>query len=268
MELKIISPQESGFIKEITFNHEELKNEIAAKMQDYKTLVFTEETIKDAKVDRANLRKLKDAIEDERKRIKKLCNEPYLAFEKKVKEITSLIDEPIQIIDAQIKEVEEKKKAEKREQIEEIFNQYDFGFELPLEKIFSDKWLNASTSLKSITDEIEAYWHDIKQDLETLGNLPEFGFEAQECYKDTLNMNSAIALAKRMAEVQKAKEEAEKKKEEIPAIQPVYAVPQQITKAPEEEQIIELSFICRGTKEQLMNLKKFMQDTGMEFRPV
>ena len=61
MELKIISPQEGGFVKEIQWNNEELKAEISEKMQDYKNLVFTEETIKEAKKDRANLNKLKNA---------------------------------------------------------------------------------------------------------------------------------------------------------------------------------------------------------------
>ncbi len=54
MELKILSPQENGFVQEIKWNNEELKTEIAAKMEEYKGLVFTEETIKDARKDRAN----------------------------------------------------------------------------------------------------------------------------------------------------------------------------------------------------------------------
>lgn len=33
MELKIISPQENGFVEEIKWNNEELKAEIAAKMK-------------------------------------------------------------------------------------------------------------------------------------------------------------------------------------------------------------------------------------------
>lgn len=115
MELKIMSPQEGGFVKEIKWNNEELKAEIAEKMQEYKSLVFTEETMKDAKADRAKLNKLKTAFEDERKRIKKLCMEPYETFEKQVKEVIALIEEPIRLIDQQIKEVEERKKAgEKR----------------------------------------------------------------------------------------------------------------------------------------------------------
>lgn len=47
LELRIISPQENGFVQEIEWNNEELKTAIAKKMEDYKGLVFTEETIAD-----------------------------------------------------------------------------------------------------------------------------------------------------------------------------------------------------------------------------
>ena len=83
--IKIVSPQEGGFVKEIKWNNEELKAEIAEKMQEYKSLVFTEETMKDAKADRAKLNKLETAFEDERKELKSSCMEPYETFEKQVK---------------------------------------------------------------------------------------------------------------------------------------------------------------------------------------
>lgn len=72
MEFKILSPQDGNLVQDISWNNEELKAEISAKMKDYKGLVFTEETIKEAKKDRASLNKLRSAFEDERKRIKKL----------------------------------------------------------------------------------------------------------------------------------------------------------------------------------------------------
>lgn len=70
LELRIISPQENGFVQEIKWNNEELKTAIVKKMEDYKGLVFTEETIADGKKDRADLNKLRGAIDNERKRIK------------------------------------------------------------------------------------------------------------------------------------------------------------------------------------------------------
>lgn len=61
LELRIISPQENGFVQEIKWNNEELKTAIVKKMEDYKGLVFTEETIADGKKDRADLNKLRGA---------------------------------------------------------------------------------------------------------------------------------------------------------------------------------------------------------------
>ena len=58
LELKIFSPQESGFAPEIKWNNEELKAAIAEKMKEYKGLVFTEETISEGKKDRAKERSM------------------------------------------------------------------------------------------------------------------------------------------------------------------------------------------------------------------
>jgi len=62
MELRIISPSDNGFLKTIEWNHEDIKAEVAAKMQEYAGLVYTEESIKTAKEDRAALNKFKDAL--------------------------------------------------------------------------------------------------------------------------------------------------------------------------------------------------------------
>ena len=111
MELRITNPQESWLTEQILWNNEELKAAIAEKVKDYKTIAYTEDSLKDMKADRADLNKLKKAFEDERKRVKKICMEPYTKFEQQVKEITALIDEPIGLIDSQIKEIDERRKA-------------------------------------------------------------------------------------------------------------------------------------------------------------
>lgn len=180
MELKIMSPQEGGFVKEIRWNHEELKAEIATKMQDYKTLVFTEENIADAKKDRAALRKLRDAFDTERKRIKKLCMEPYDKFEKQVKEVMALIDEPIQLIDSQIKEVEEQRRVEKKGEILELYRENIGTLQgmLPFEKVFKPEYLNVGKSMKSIREEILNMIQSVNTDLDTIESL-ESKYELQ-----------------------------------------------------------------------------------------
>ena len=50
----------------IQFNYEELKAELAEKVQTYELMVYTEDTMKEAKADRASLNRLKKALNDER----------------------------------------------------------------------------------------------------------------------------------------------------------------------------------------------------------
>lgn len=277
MELKIISPQEGGFVKEIQWNNKELKAEIAEKMRDYTGLVFTENTIKDAKKDREALNKLKTAFEDERKRIKRQCMAPYDRFEAQVKELTALIDEPIRLIDAQIKEVEEQKKTQKRRDIEELFGSIGFQLFVTLDKIWDEKWLNATVPISRIEEQMKSRMYQIGEDVAVIQKLPEFGFEAMDVYKNTLDLNKAIQEGQRLAEIQKRKEayeEEQRRKEEEERrrrleeenIRPVPV-------APEEHKAADLETLCLdfrvwGTREQLLALRNYMKDNHLKFGKV
>ena len=213
MELEIYSPSKDGFVKEITWNHEEIKQEVAEAVKKYSAVVYTDDQIQDAKADRAKLRKFVDALETKRKEIKKQCLAPYEAFEKQMKEIVGIVNEPILMIDRQVKEYEEIQKAEKREAIEAYWlSLYEDGKvpgDICLNQIFNEKWLNASVSLKAVVSEIDARLDQIKKDLATLAEMPEFAFEAIEEYKHTLDINAAIREGKRLVEMQKRKAEME-----------------------------------------------------------
>lgn len=288
MELKILSPQEGGFVKEIRWNNEELKAEIAEKMQEYKSLAFTEETIKEAKADRAKLNKLRTAFEDERKRIKKLCMAPYDEFERQVKELIALIDEPIQLIDSQIKEVEQKRREEKRQKIEELFACIGFQTFVTLDKIWDDKWLNASVTLGKIEEQMKSRMYQIRNDVLTIQNLPEFSFEAMEVYKKTLDLTMAIREGQRLSEIQKRKvayEEEQRRKAaeaqnrtqairaETPPAQLEKGRAEELERAAQQEerqeaQVFKMDFRVWGTKDQLMGLRKYLIDNKIKFGKV
>lgn len=288
MELKILSPQEGGFVKEIRWNNEELKAEIAEKMQEYKSLAFTEETIKEAKADRAKLNKLRTAFEDERKRIKKLCMAPYDEFERQVKELIALTDEPIQLIDSQIKEVEQKRREEKRQKIEELFACIGFQTFVTLDKIWDDKWLNASVTLGKIEEQMKSRMYQIGNDVLTIQNLPEFSFEAMEVYKKTLDLTMAIREGQRLSEIQKRKAayEEEQRRKAAEARNRTQAIqaetpPAQLEKGRAEElegaaqqeerqeaQVFKMDFRVWGTKDQLMGLRQYLIDNKIKFGKV
>ncbi len=302
MELKILSPQEGGFVKEIQWNNEELKAEIAEKMQEYKSLAFTEETIKEAKADRAKLNKLKTAFEDERKRIKKLCMAPYDTFEKQVKELIALIDEPIRLIDGQIKEVEERKRIEKKGQILEFYKGAVGTLKgiLPFEKVFRPEYLNATRSMKSITEEIQGVIDRVNSDLDTIESFgSKYELQIKDVYLRTLDLSSAMQEKARLEEVERRlaerRQEEQRRAEEKAAREAAEAQnraqaekpaadqtvqPEEQTETTkksgesvqrtgeQEPQMFRMDFRVWGTREQIMGLRQYLIDNNIKFGKV
>lgn len=276
MELKIISPGENGFLKEIQWNQEEVKAWVAARVQDYKNIAYTEDQVKDMKKDRADLNKLRTAFESERKRLKKVCMEPYNLFEQQVKEVVALIDEPIQLIDSQLYELEERRKQQKKKDIEALFDTIGFQTFVTLENIFDQKWLNASVSLGKIEEQMKSIMYKIGTDVATIGNLPEFSFEAMEVYKKTLDLNKAILEGQRLAEIQKRKQQYEEEQKRIAeekarqeeqeqsvlaeVVEETAPVEEKVDASPEPVRpyLVRMDFRVWCTKEQLMDLREYL----------
>lgn len=213
MELRV---EKLTFPEVIEFNFEELEQAIIEKTSSYVGLVYTDDQIKDAKKDVADLRKFVKGLSDERIKIKKDIMKPYEAFEKKIKQLSGIVESAISEIDSQIKAFDEQKKKAKMEDILNYWNSCTFPIPLALEQIFEDKWLNASVSIKSVYEAIDTRLDQIASDLDMLGNLAEFSFEATEIYKTSLDIHQAVAEGKRLAEIaqRKAEQEAMPPKEE------------------------------------------------------
>lgn len=279
MELRV---NEVQFPEALSFNYEELKQELQERVRMYETLVYNDEQIKEAKADKAALNKLKKALNDERIRREKEWMVPFNDFKAKINEIIGIIDKPVLLIDKQVKDYEEKQKQEKLAKIQEYYN----GIEKPelqwlgLPAIYNEKWLNASVSMKSVQEEIDSRLEQIAKDLSTLADLPEFGFEAAEVYKTSLDLNKAISEAKRMAEIAKAKAEREAEQARLAAEAEAKKQEEQIpvqTKPfdecmnppeppmPEKEWVI---FKCLLTVEDAQALGQFFRSRSIPFEQV
>lgn len=284
MELKM---QEVQFPKVIEFNFDELKKEIMEKAELYKNMVYTDDTIKEAKADKATLNKFIKVLEDKRKDVKKECLQPYEEFEKQIKELVAIVDEPVKLIDQQVKNYEEKKKADKLEKIKEFWESVEHPEWLTCSKIFDQKWLNATTSMKKIQEAITERLKQICSDMDTLNSLPEFAFEAVEEYKQSLDVNKAIAEGQRLADIQKRKQEAEaakaaekerkaaeaeKQQAEQPDPQPeakAENTPAQPAEEPQTEAAASwIRFEACVTVGQAMKLKQFFEVEGISFRAI
>lgn len=293
MELKITSPSPEGFIKAIEWNHEEIKQEVAAKVEHYRNLVYTDDQIKEAKKDRAVLNRFIEALEAKRKEIKQQCMEPYNDFEAKMKEITAIVAEPVALIDSQVKEYEEKQKAEKQAAIESRFAAAGFHTFVTLDQIFNPKWLNASFSMKKIEEELTGKRIQIENDVQSISSLPEYSFEAMEHYRQTLDLAGAIREGQRLADIQKRKAEQEAEQERQKAGQEAQPAgrqeeekqegtenrtsgtqpaenfmqpPAEAPQAPAEKRWI--SFAALLSTEDALALKEFFSSRHIEFKAV
>ena len=149
MEFRLINPTEDGFLRVIKWNREELEAAVRQKIASYENVVYTEDNMKQAKADRAELNNLVKAIEERRKMVKKIINEPYDAFEKELKEILALIQEPVGIIDRQVKAFEDQQKEEKKKSIQKSYDEVigDLAEVLPFERVFDSRYLNQTYKL-------------------------------------------------------------------------------------------------------------------------
>lgn len=196
-ELQVIVSQEPG---KIDLNFEELKAALAEKMALYKGATFSEETKVQAKGEVASLRKMRKELDDRRKQAKKLWNRPFEEFDAKAKELMALIDEPITLIDAQIKEMEEKRKTERRNMIMEFFrsNVGDAGDYISLDQIYDSRWENASVTMKSVQEAILQEIKRIGDDVRTLqGNISEAAPDALKEYARSHDLAKAYEVINR-----------------------------------------------------------------------
>ena len=219
-------------------NFDILKVEIGKQMMKYQGLVFTDENIKEAKSTKAELNKMITTLEENRKAIKRKWNDPYNAFEAKVKEVVALIQGPLAEIDKQIVDFEERRKAEKRRAVEADIERQLLSvigsnqtFIRQCGIAFDDRWLNAGMSMAQVSMDINNQISQMLRDITTIQSVCE-GDEILSdlliAYQDNKNLNATLQmrkdiLAKReavqrmQAEEEQRKKEAEARRQELEA---------------------------------------------------
>ena len=135
----------------------------------------------DAKADKASLNRLKKTINDERIRREKEYMKPFDTFKAQVKEICSLIDGASTKISDQLDTFEAKRHQEKKDNIIKLFEEKKSGVAdwITFNQVFNEKWLNKTTSMKAIEEELTAIIAQIVMDLGTIKSLPAYGINSR-----------------------------------------------------------------------------------------
>jgi hypothetical protein len=285
----IISTPENKFLKAIEFNFEELKKSLSEHLTKYQNIIYTDDSIADAKADRAELNKLATTIENQRKIIKQKCLEPYEVFEAKTKELVLLIEEPKNEIDRQVKNYEEELKKQKLASIEKYWEEKAESISalIRLEMVFDPKWMNASTTKKQYETQIDDIIQKAESEIESIKNLKS-GFEHDllNLYSKTMNLASVLQEKTRFEEATARAHELKKEREEAAK----RAIEAKISSRPnsaaevehepdahsvlkqesvfEEEK--EYSYVLKitATKSKLYSLKNYMSGMSIRFEKV
>lgn len=279
LEVKILTPQDK-FLSAVEFNYDELKQGLQQNLEKYQNLVFTEENMDEGKNTRARLNKLKTALDNKRKEIKKQCLKPYEEFEIKIKELIELVDKPTLAIDNQIKAYEEALKEAKKQEIINYFNSKSmFGDLIRIEHpcFWDEKWLNATKKIKDVEFEIDNKITTIKEGLETIDLTfkdSEFRPQMRDVFLRTLDIRQALNEKTRLENQKKAEEEYKKKQEELAKqkaeeqkkVEPVI-VKEEIKEEVKHEEIKKWkTFSVEVSKEQFVKIRKFLIDNNINYK--
>lgn len=281
MELVLSTPIEQLAPKLIAWNNTELLAQVNKSLENYKGKVYDENSIAEAKADRAALNNFVKSLDSERIRIGKVYAAPYEKFKKEVDEVSSAVKSVALTIDEQVKSYETKKQEEKLAEIKAYFeDNIPVGLKpfVGYEKIHNAKWLNATVKMPAVQKDIDAILDKISQELATIETLKsEDEIELKTIYYNTLSLTEAIrtnerrkAERQRVIEVQKAAAERKAAEEQRVAQQQAQQPAQPPVKEPEQQKDedapkFSIAFRITGTAEQINALDEFLKANNLKY---
>lgn len=255
-ELKVLK-KEPG---QLAINYEELKKELSVRLEQFKGLTFGEDEIVSAKKTRADLNRVAKVIDDRRKELKEEFLKPYEEVENQAKELIGMIKDVNSEIDKQIKDYEEKEKEEKKIVIVQLWCGLKYN-KITVDKIWNDKWLNKTFSMKDIEEEMRTRITEIETDLNAIEELCEEVDKARALkskYLISLNLSKVIGEYNQEEKNRELLEQEEKKIDPEKKID----IEQQIEAEVVEEELFELSFKVIASEEKLKALSRFLKENN------
>lgn len=272
-------------------NISEIKEKVIQLNKYYKDIIFTEETIKQAKDEKANINKFKKVVADYRKNIVAEYKKPVNAFENISKETEKLLEETYNTINLQVASYEDKQKQEKEQKIKDYFEEYKTAKNIDF-VAYERANINVTliASIKSLKEQVKAFIDKIVDDLNLI-ETQEHKAEILVEYKQTLNVSNAITTVTnrfKAIEEEKARQEELKRKQLEEAQRIAEQNIQEQTKMTQEalnnfivekvkkpleqpiveqkqEEILILNFKVKDTRTRLKQIQKFLDDGGYDY---
>lgn len=276
------SNKELIVVKQLPLIEENLKQisvEIDEKVKNAKSLICTEETVKEVKQVRADLNKEFKELETQRKLVKEQILAPYMQFEEIYKQYVS---DKYRNADIELKNkvdsTENELKVKKEKEIKDYFEEYKIASNIDF-ITYGQARINVtlSASVKSLKEQAKQFIDKIVDDLKLI-ETQEHKAEILVEYKQTLNVSQAITMVtNRFKAIEEEKKRQEQKvvniemnenheitKKSYEQLENVFNKPLEQPKE-ENEEILTLKFTVKGTRAKLKTLKEFLIAGGYEY---
>ena len=257
----------------------ELSTEIDKKVENAKSLICTEETVKEVKQVRADLNKEFKDLEVQRKLVKEQVLVPYMQFEDIYKQYVSDKYKNADIeLKNEVDSIENELKTKKEQEIKDYFEEYKTANNIDF-ITYGQARINVtlSASMKGLKEQAKQFIDKIVDDLKLI-ETQEHKTEILVEYKQTLNVSQAItSVTNRFKAIEEEKKRQEQKvvhiemNENHEITQKSYEQLENAFNKPleqpkeENEEIWTLKFTVRGTRTKLRELKQFLESGGYDY---
>lgn len=254
-----------------------LKAYVAEVLTKTKGLVATDESIKATKTSRTEVNKLQKAIADVRKQYKKEWDRPFVEFESTLKALEGDCKAASADLKAAIDSFEDQQKEDRRKAVQGLIDEMAPNYHVNPEDVeILDKWLLKSTSKKVVLE-------GVAESMKTLQRLNAEKAQVEKlCLKHGLPAERYIDLLQTMTyiEVEQVIETDLRKQEEVADLfkqqraAEVVAQKASMVDAGDgrlidtvtgevKQELQQVSFTLRGTKDQLDNLARYCVQAGI-----
>lgn len=222
----------------IRWNEDEVRQNLTEMLAAYTGRVYTPETIKDAKADRASVNKLDKQLSDAARSAKTFYMKPLEEFLQSTKQMQAQCKAVSGAIDQQVKAVEEAERQDKQDALRAVYTDCigELRELIPFDRLLVPQWLNKTYDLAKASRELRKSVETRREELRLIRET--CGEDAEACtteYLRELNLNAALVEHSRRQNARDAQRRAEAERKAAERAQA--AAPVIIPPTDEERQI-------------------------------
>lgn len=215
----------------IRWNEAEVQQNLTEMLAAYTGRVYTPDTIKDAKADRAAVNKLDKQLSDAARSAKAFYMKPLEEFLQSAKQMQGQCKAVSGAIDQQVKAVEEAERQDKQDALRAVYADCigELRELIPFDRLLVPQWLNKTYDLAKAGRELRKSVETRREELRLIRET--CGVDAEACtteYLRELNLNAALVEHSRRQNARDAQRRAEAERmaaERVQATAPVIIPP-------------------------------------------